>query len=443
MSDELVPDRRYTEQEFWNARPLLKNVKWWASRTVKSPYAILAWVMVRMLSRIPYDTNYVTKTGKNTLNLTVNISGDTGTGKTAARKIAHSDKICSFMGMYWFAVPLIQLRSGEAAGDSYFTQEKKQLEDGSSVWEDEWVNLNHSIIFFFDEVLFFIGKQRQNSSTLVSVLLSMWSGEMLGGALTGGKGKTVEAGSYRAVVVINSQKENDPFRTDSSGYSGETSRVLNVSSTNPNARRDFESVKGKEPPFPVEIPLFGGEGTRATPQFLALPEMEAAQEEQDFLASEGLHDRTRSHEVLQRSKIACVLAALDGRTNLNHEDWHLALHLIEHSREVDKEIRAAQHRANRSEAGQAGFILGIRMDAAEESKEKAQVERVTKNLKRWAPEVGYDLALLPHEGENRLAKPKLMAKISGRDRKDDFVDSVLTLIHQELNEDQKKGKNAK
>jgi hypothetical protein len=57
MSDELVPDRRYTEQEFWNARPLLKNVKWWASRTVKSPYAILAWVMVRMLSRIPYDTN--------------------------------------------------------------------------------------------------------------------------------------------------------------------------------------------------------------------------------------------------------------------------------------------------------------------------------------------------------------------------------------------------
>jgi hypothetical protein len=433
MSSALVPDRNYTEEEFWNSRPLLKNVKWWASRTVKSPYAILAWIMVRMLSRIPFDTHYVTKTGKNTLNLTVNISGDTGTGKTAARKIADSEKICKFMGTYWFSVPLVQLRSGEAAGDSFWTRVKKTLEDGSDVWEDEWINLNHSIIFFFDEVLFFIGKQRQNSSTLVSVLLSMWSGEMLGGALTGGKGKTVEAGSYRAVVVINSQKENDPFRTDSSGYSGETSRVLNVRSTNPNARRDFESVKDKEPPFAVEIPRFGGEGTRMSPDFYALPEMEAAQEEQDFLASEGLHDRTRSHEVLQRSKIACILASLDGRTELNHEDWHLALHLIEHSREVDREIREAQHRASRSEAGKAGAILGIRMDAAEDSKEKAQTERVSKNLKRWAPEVGYDLALMPHEGGNPIARTKLMAKISGRDRKDDFVDLVLSLIYSELN----------
>jgi hypothetical protein len=431
MSSELVPDRSYTEDEFWSSRPLLKNVKWWASRTVKSPYAILAWVMVQMLSRIPYRTKYITKTGGNPLNLTVNVSGDTGTGKTAARKIAYSEKICKFTGTYWFVAPLIQLRSGEAAGDSYFTRVKKTQEDGKEVWEDEWINLNHAIIFFFDEVLYFVGKQRQNSSTLVSVLLSMWSGEMLGGALTGGKGKTVEAETYRAIVVVNSQKENDPFRTESSSYSGETSRVLNVSSTNPNARQDFISVSGQLEPAPIEIPKFGGEGDSAIPQFYALPEMEAAQEEQDFAASEGLHDKSRSHEVLQRAKLSCIFAALDGRTYLNHEDWHLALHLIEHSRKVDREIRAAQQRAVRSEAGKTGAVLGIRMDAAENSKQQAQLDRVATNIRRWAPEVGYDLTKLPTEADNQAAKPKLTGQITGRDR--GLVDEVLELIYKDLN----------
>jgi hypothetical protein len=431
MSSELVPDKSFSEAEFWNSRPLLKNVKWWASRTVKSPYAILAWVMVQMLSRIPYKTQYVTKTGGNSLNLTVNVSGDTGTGKTAARKIAYSEKICKFMGTYWFSVPLVQLRSGEAAGDSYFTRVKKTQEDGKEVWEDEWINLNHSLIFFFDEVLFFVGKQRQNSSTLVSVLLSMWSGEMLGGALTGGKGKTVEAGTYRAIVVLNSQKENDPFRTEASSYSGETSRVLNVSSTNPKARKDFNSVKGSLEPTPIEIPKFGGEGDQMPPQFFALPEMEAAQEEQDFAASEGLHDKSRSHEVLQRAKLSCIFAALDGRTYLNHEDWHLALHLIEHSREVDRQTRKAQQKAIRSEAGKTGAVLGIRMDAAEDSRQQAQQERVAANIRRWAPEVGYELDKLPTEGTNRTTKSKLVGQITGRDR--DIVDTALELIYAELN----------
>ncbi len=433
MNPQVRSDKKYSESEFWASRPLLRNIKWWASDRVTSPYAILVWAMVQMLSRIPYDTYYVTKTGKTALNMTIVVSGDTGTGKTAARHLAYDGAIFSFEGHYWFEAPLVQLRSGESAGDAYFTRIKKSVEGQKDEWVDEWINVNRAIIFFFDEVLYFVGKQRQNSSTLVAVLLSMWSGEMLGGALAGGRGKTVPAKQYRACVVFNSQKETDAFREESSAYSGESSRILTVSAVNPNAEADYAKVQGTEPPPPIVIPKFGGNGDWASPQFFALPEMEAAQTQQNFLAHKGLHDKTRSHETLQRAKIACVLAALDGRTSLNLEDWDLALHLIEHSRAVDAEIRSAQTKAVRAEAGKSGAILGFKMDAAEESKENAQVERVTKNLKRWAPEVGYDLSLLPHEGENRLAKPKLMAKISGRDRRDEFVDSVLALIYNELN----------
>lgn len=425
-NSELTADRQYSAEEFWSARPLLQRIKWWSSYLTKSPYAILVWVMVQMLARIPYDTQYVTKVGGNSLNLTFVISGNTGTGKTAARKLASLGKIVNFLGTYWSAVPLVQPRSGESVGDSFYIRVKVSNEDGTETWKDEWINLNHAVIFFYDEVLFFNGKQRQNSSTLASVFLSLWSCEMLGGALAGGKGKTVEADSYRAVSVFHSQLENDPFRSDVASYSGETSRVLTVSSTNPNARKDLEQVKGQLEPAPFDIPRFGGVGDRATPQFRALPEMEAAQEEQDLAASEGTHDRGRSHEVLQRSKIACVLAALDGRTNLVIEDWHLAGHLIDHSREMDKAIRKAQNTAARKEAGKSGALLGLRMGAADETKEEYAIERVGRLLRKWAPEVGYDLTLPPSHPSNISTLGALSGKLSSRNRF--LIDAALESI---------------
>ena len=438
MSTELSPDKKYSPEEFWASRPLFRNIKWWASYTVKSPYAILVWAMVQMLSRIPYDSYYVTKTGKNALNMTFVVSGDTGTGKTAARHLAYSGDIFTFDGHYWYEAPLVQLRSGESAGDAFFTRIKKSVDGKDDVWVDEWINLNRAIIFFFDEVLYFVGKQRQNSSTLVAVLLSMWSGEMLGGALAGGKGKTVPAKEYRACVVLNSQKETDAFRGDSSAYSGESSRILTVSAVNPLAETDHGAVQGMEPPESVVVPKFGGYGDRMSPQFRALPEMEAAQAQQDFLAHKGLNDRTRSHEILQRSKIACVLAALDGRTHLTLEDWHLALHLIEHSRAVDTEIRSAQNKALRSEAGKSGAILGVKMDAADTSKEQAAIERVAKNLRKHAPEAGYLLEMPPSTPENVAAAKKLATLITSRDR--DHVTPALTLIYNELINAQKEEK---
>ena len=429
MNPQVRSDKKYSESEFWASRPLLRNIKWWASDRVTSPYAILVWAMVQMLSRIPYDTYYVTKTGKTTLNMTFVVSGDTGTGKTAARHLAYEGKILSFEGNYWFEAPLIQLRSGESAGDAYFIRIKKSIEGQKDEWVDEWINVNRAIVFFFDEVLYFVGKQRQNSSTLDAVLLSMWSGEMLGGALAGGRGKTVPAKQYRACVVFNSQKETDAFRSDASAYSGESSRILTVSAVNPNAESDYVKVQGTEPPPPIVIPKFGGNGDWVSPQFFALPEMEAAQTQQNFLAHKGLHDKTRSHETLQRAKIACVLAALDGRTSLNLEDWDLALHLIEHSRAVDAEIRSAQIKAVRAEAGKSGAILGVKMDAADTSKEQAALERVTKNLRKWCEEEGYDPTLLPHEGNNPAKKALVEKHFASRDR--EYLTEGFTRLYNE------------
>jgi hypothetical protein len=164
--------------------------------------------------------------------------------------------------------------------------------------------------------------------------------------------------------------------------------------------------------------------------------MDAAHAEEDFLASEGLREHGRSHTLLTRAKTACVLAALEGRDGLEIEDWHLAGHLIDHSNAMDESIQRTIHAAARSEAGKSGNLLGVKMDAVEDSKERSAVARVANNLLRLAPRVGYDPSKMPSDPENLRLKGKLMSHLTSRDR--NYVDAALELIFNELNQTKEK-----
>jgi hypothetical protein len=424
---ELTPEKYYSEQEFWNSRPLLKHVKLVASKTRKSPHAILGWLMVWMLTRISFETTYVTEVGRASLNMLFLMSAATGGGKSAARGAAADN--FEFEDFGWSTPPPIQAGSGEAIPDSFYTRVKEENDEGKEVWVDDWLNPNHCRIFYNDEISFHKGKAHQNSSTLEATYLSMYSGDNLGRTLAGGKGKEVPAGQYRAIAVFNAQPENDPFRSDASMASGMPSRLLNLNASNPNARADYEAAATIEKPSPFKIPHFGMRGDKMPSQFRALPEMEAAHAEEDFLANEGLREHGRSHTLLTRAKTACVLAALEGRDYLVIQDWHLAGHLIDHSNAVDAHIKATLHKAARSEAGKSGAILGIKLGASEESKEQYAIERVAKNLKRHSLTFGYDFSKSHSAPENLAPFKEMTAKITGRDR--DLIGPALESITEE------------
>ena len=426
---ELTPDKTYTETEFWNARPLLRHIKLVASKTRKSPHAILGWLMVWMLTRISYETTYVTEVGKASLNMLFLMSAATGGGKSAARKVAEDN--FAFQDEGWSCPSPVQAGSGEAIPDSFYVAVKELNEAGKEVWKEDWLNPNHCRIFYNDEISFHKGKAQQNSSTLEATYLSMYSGDYLGRTLAGGKGKEVPAGKYRAITVFNAQPENDPFRSDASMASGMPSRLLNLNASNPTARADYEAVSGIPMPLPFQIPHFGGRGDGMPPQFRALPEMEAAHAEEDFLANEGLREHGRSHTLLTRAKTSCVLAALEGRDYLVIEDWHLAGHLIDHSNAIDCEIKKTLSLAARTEAGKAGAILGVKLGASDESKYHYTLERVKKNLKKHAADCGYDLTRPRTDEVNLKALGPLNGKISGRDR--DHVEAALDSIVNETN----------
>ncbi len=421
---ELNPDKTYTAQDFWNSRPLLKRIKLVASKTRKSPHAILGWLMVWMLTRISYETTYVTEVGKASLNMLFLMSAATGGGKSAARKVAQDNFVFQDLGL---SCPSpVQAGSGEAIPDSFYVRIKVKDEEGKEVSKDEWINPNHCRIFYNDEISFHKGKAQQNSSTLEATYLSMYSGDHLGRTLAGGKGKEVPAGQYRAITVFNAQPENDPFRSDASMASGMPSRLLNLNASNPNARADYETASSIPMPPPFQMPHFGRRGDSMPPQFRALAEMEAAHAEEDFLANEGLREHGHSHTLLTRAKTACVLAALEGRDYLVIEDWHLAGHLIDHSNAIDTHIKKTLNAAARSEAGKAGAILGIKLGASDESKELYAIERVAKNLTNHAGKCGYDLTKKHSAPENLEPFKVLSNKISSRDR--DLIGPALESI---------------
>jgi hypothetical protein len=432
MSKDLTPDRKYSAKEFWAARPLLAYIKKVASKTRKSEYAILGWLMVWVLARIPYKTVYKSDVGSASLNMLFLMSGPTGTGKSAARKAAKEN--FAFADVGWSCPAPMQAGSGEAIADSFFVKTRTMDDEGNVVWIDEWVNSNHCRIFFNDEISFHKGKAHQNSSTLEATYLSMYSGDTLGRSLAGGKGKEVPADEYRAMAIFNAQPENDPFRSDAAKASGMPSRLLNLSAVNPNVRADYAAAEAfelpSEPEEGYQIPKLGGLGDNFTREYRALPEMDHAHAEEDFLASEGLRDYGESHTLLTRAKAACVLAALEGRTYLQLEDWHLAGHLIDHSRSVNRHIEKVIKEAQRSEAGKSGAILGVKMDAADSSKELAAIERVSNSIRRHAPDAGYDLSKPKSAAENVAAAKTLAAKFSSRDR--EYIDPALTLIMNEV-----------
>lgn len=428
---ELVPDRTYTENEFWDSRPLLKRIKLVASKTRKSPHAILGWLMVWMLTRISYETTYWSEVSKASLNMLFLMSAATGGGKSAARRVAEDN--FNFADEGWSCPSPVQAGSGEAIPDSFYVRVKEVNEEGKEVWKEDWLNPNHCRIFYNDEISYHKGKSQQNSSTLEATYLSMYSGDYLGRTLAGGKGKEVPAGKYRAITVFNAQPENDPFRSDASMASGMPSRLLNLNASNPNARADYEAASTIPLPPPFEIPHYGRRGDSMPPQFRALPEMEAAHAEEDFLASEGLREHGRSHTLLTRAKTACVLAALEGRDYLLIEDWHLAGHLIEHSNAIDESIKKTLSVAARTEAGKAGAILGVKLGASDESKYLYAIERVKKNLKKHAGECGYDLTLPRTDQGNLKPMSALNGKITGRDR--ELIEPALDSI---INEENKK-----
>jgi hypothetical protein len=399
-----------SKEQFWAARPILAFTKRLADAKMVSAYALLGWVFVERLTMINYKTTYRSYKPRASLNMILLISGPTGIGKSVAKHLV--SEFYDFGINYSHSKP-IQAGSGEAVSDAFFTRVLITDENGLDKWVEDWVNPNHCQIFHNDEIDFHKGKANQNSSTMDATYLSLYSGEQLGRKLANFKGREVPAGEYRGIVVFNAQPARDPFRSAGAVNSGLTSRILNLSARNPEMDKEFHPLTDLELGTFTVPPLYQERGdVFMYPDYIALPEMIAEHQKQDLQAHLLQRDSSYSHTLLTRAKISCVLAALEGRTSLVSEDWELAGHLIEHSIQVDAEIKKAIIQEERREAGLAGTNLGHRLHVADDVKHARQLGRVVKGIRTHSEALGIDLS----EGLSTEHRKIIKQRIAHRDR---------------------------
>jgi hypothetical protein len=305
-------------EDLWGSgRPELDAIRWEAARRIASPWAVFAYALVQSLLTIPYPVRYRSQRHPEGTppNLAVCIVGRSGAGKsTASNAAALAVRYIGAGDLPEATIP----RSGEAIPASLAWMEPAAKgTDSEPVMK--WKRADHALWAHWDEVGQLGAQGTRQGSTLLDSLKSLTSGERIGGQNSRGDGLTIPRDSYRAVLTVAAQpRMSAPLFSDVAISGGFTARFLFLPAEDPSAA---------DRPIPVTETdtvtrgLAQWDGVRFVD---ALPEMDAAHEQDARAALRGDREAIDSRLLLMRAVVAIGLANMAGRAVLVPEDWHLA-----------------------------------------------------------------------------------------------------------------------
>jgi energy-coupling factor transporter ATP-binding protein EcfA2 len=395
-------------EAFWAARPVLKHIREaaWA-RTVSGDvvlYSVLARLAALWTPSVRLDTGVKSPASAN---LFVAITGPSGAGKSSGVSVARGllpepawlregDAFTddaplgsgegvaeAYMGTVWKP-------TGKLGGDGLPEQDK----DGTVKLVKVRGQVRGNALLHADEGEVLNKMLQRTGATIGETLRRAWVGATLGQANgTAETTRIVPEGSYSLGLLIGFQRETaQPLLADAAA--GTPQRFLWAWATDPSIPQEETSHPGvltgvwpptwtpgmavqlDPTPRPDIRPVVFAQGIRAELRALhlglstgreSLPEMDA-------------------HMPLTLVKVSALLAALDGRREVEDEDWTLAKmlwltscrvrdHLISHARAARGKELEAQARLH---AGRAYDAEHARGQAADERETKS-IERVA----RW------------------------------------------------------------
>ena len=380
--------------EFWSARPVLEHVRRAAWARVLSADAVFAAVLVRAAWLT--DHRIVLPAivgGYGTLNLMAGVVGPSGTGKGSAFRTAGEllgEPPCG--GDY--KVREVPAGSGEGVTAAFLEQRPVEGRKGAT----EWVQACHGVLLRVDEgeVLGKLGDRA--GSTLWTVWRSGWSGETLGfsNASADRRRPVIPALGYRLCALVAIQPGlADAILADTEG--GTPQRFLWVSTFDPaipDAPEDWPGPLDWRPPrwdvLGEQMPMVHGRPKRVLevdPVIVA--ELQAAHRAKVRGGGGGIYD---GHRGLNMLKVAGVLAVLEGRLEINAEDWQLAGIVVDTSDAVrERTAEAVRAVARRTAQGRIEFA-GQRAEAEEIGRSKAsnEIARVAKVVAGYVARKGAD-----------------------------------------------------
>jgi hypothetical protein len=360
---------------FWHSRPELLSIYENSRRTMIAPWTVLGMAIVRSLLSIPYWVQYQSFMGRAPLNIGCIFIGDSGAGKSRLSKML--DESLPFTGRFVPNFKQIEVGSGEAMADVYAHPAEKDepalgLQRGDLIWH----NISHARLFGFDEVgrLFKLGNRDQGSTVFEYVKQGL-SGGPMGRYLAKGGGTFLDGDSYRFGFVTNAQPARcgvllNPDEVEG-GFPG---RMLWLESRDPRAVSEHEDA----PIMPCGIPSIEWTSVNV---IVALPQMDNAHRESAAQYHLDQRDPIDGHIALLRAKVAVALMRLNGRSELNDEDWELSGVVMEESIRVRTWVQQVLASRRKDEDKVRGESLARQQAAAQEATTTMRMKRITDRLR--------------------------------------------------------------
>lgn len=331
--DDVSP---YIPQVVWDSRPSLSHIQQAARARLVAPDAVLGAMLARVAAITPHTVELPALVGRATgLSFFCVLCGPPESGKSAAAGVAHE-----LLPAPARVLDLLPIGTGEGMVEVLFEMVDDVNEAGKPVKVKRQTRF--SAIFHIDEGQALADLGSRSGSTLMPTLRSAWTHGTLGNANASVERRRIlEGHRYVYGITMGIQPEMaGPLLSDTAG--GTPQRFVWFMATDPGA------IEGVE--WPGELPWEPPEPGVLEAIAVTRAGWRRHQLEVDpAIADEVIADRLRAlrtdegeaseaHRMLARLKIAALLGILDGRLDVNMEDWKLADLIWLASREVRRGV---------------------------------------------------------------------------------------------------------
>lgn len=375
------------EGHFWESRQSLKLIYDASLSQMCAPWAVLACCVARTLALVPPEITLPDVIGgRGSLNWFAAIVAKSGGGKGAANAVATT------------LVPGDIHTRGAGSGEGMVEAYNRRDEPQDHVT---------AILFSVDEVDSLASMQARSGQTTMTVIRSGFSAETLGYSYRGRTKEKVDAHTYRMTMIVSVQPERaSGLFSDSGGgtpqrfmwFPGRDKRITAARAPWPTdsmgQQRTLPAIDAKRLPYNgISIP----------------PEAELLICQVREQSMSGDDNALDGHAVFCREKFAYALALLDGRTQMDSDDWKLSGIAASVSDWCRLRAQGAMDKAQTALAAERGRLRGVEHYESEIARAVLADDDI-KRILRWA--VG---KLTEAEGR-RLKKRDLSRSVSSRDR---------------------------
>ena len=381
-----VPDVANISPEFWEARPMLRHIRDAAHSRMLSADGLLGVVLTRVSTRVWPSIRIPAVVGSTATFdwLAVLASHSTG-GKSstlaAAREL--SPNVDGY-GIVWE----LPAGSGEGLLEALF----EQVPTGAGA-KTQRERTKDAVMFVVDEAMSLIETSKRSGATIASVICSAWSGQTLGqGNASKDTHRVIEAGEVRISGVMGIQIPLGwQLMTHELATQGLTGRLVFFAATDPTIPHPDHKPAWPGPleftfPWQDRRVLKTGDNHELTYPGEVWSEIQLAR----YAVTTGsvIEDSVDGHQRLARMKVAGLLAMMDGRFEVNLEDWSLAAYVIDSSQKLRRQMKAQETEQKAASNRFRGQLEGERRAMSDEVVHQIAVDNAAEWIRSRVRDVG-------------------------------------------------------